>query len=74
MHICQAKPLELRFQIFEMVGEKFYDLFLRTEWLQRNNSYFAVNLPLDFPEIFNIFRITVIFFFLKNSRKFLKQT
>ena len=65
---------EHRFQIFKMPGVKFYDLFLGTERLQRNCDYFTVNLPLDFSEIFNIFRITVFFFFFKNSRKFSKKT
>ena len=55
---------EHRFQVFRMLGVKFYDLFLLTEWLQRNLNYFTVNLPLDFSEIFNIFRITVFFCFL----------
>ena len=44
-----------------------------TERLQWNLNYFTVNLPLDFSEIFNIFRITVFFFFFKNSRKFSKK-
>ena len=56
-----------------MPGVKFYDLFLGTERLQRNLNYFTVNLPLDFSEIFNIFRITVFFFFFENSRKFSKK-
>ena len=30
----------------------------------------TVNMPLDFSEIFNSFRITVFEFFLKNSRIF----
>ena len=58
-----------RFQIFKEVGVKSYDLFLLTERPQRNLKYFTVNLPLDFSKIFNIFRITVFFFFFKNSRK-----
>ena len=62
-----------RFPIFKKVGVKFYDLFLWGEWLQRNFSYFIVNLPLDFSEIFNIFRISVFFFFFKNSGKFSKK-
>ena len=62
-----------RFQIFKKLGVKFNDLFLRTKRLQRNLNYFTVNLPLDFSEIFNILRITVFFFFFKNSRKFSKK-
>ena len=62
-----------RFQIFTKLGVKFYDLFLWTERLQGNLNYFTVNLPLDFSELFNIFRITVFFFFFKNSRKFSKE-
>ena len=62
-----------RFQIFKKLGVKFNDLFLLTEWLQRNFNYFTVNLPLDFSD-YNIFRITVFFFFFKNSRKFSKKT
>ena len=59
-----------RFQILNKLGVKFYGLSLSTEWLQRILSYFTVNLPLDFSEIFNIFRIIVFFFIFKNSRKF----
>ena len=62
-----------RFQIFKKLGVKFYDLFLWTEQLQWNVDFFRVNLPLDFSEIFNIFRITVFFFFSKNLGKFLKK-
>ena len=51
-----------RFQIFKKVGVKFNEL-LR---LQRNLNHFTVNLPLDFSEIFNIFRITVFSFFFTN--------
>ena len=39
------------------------------ERFQRNLKYFTVILPLDFSEIFDIFRIS-FFFFFKNSRKF----
>ena len=53
-----------RFQIFEKLGVKFNELFLLTEWPQRNLNYFTVNMPLDCFEVFNIFRITVFFFFL----------
>ena len=60
-----------KFQIFIKLGVKFNDLFLCTERLQRNLKHFTVNLPLDFAEILNIFRIIVFFFFFKNSRKFL---
>ena len=42
----------------------------RAERLQRNFSYFTVNLPLEFSEIFNIFRITVFFFLLSEYKKF----
>ena len=45
------------------VGVKFSDIFLWIEWLERNFSYFAITLPLDFPEIFNIFEITAYFIF-----------
>ena len=65
---------EHRFQISKKLGVKFIDLFLRTEMLQRNLNYFTVNLPLDFSEIFNIFRITLLFFFFQNQRKFSKKT
>ena len=65
---------EHRFQIFnKKLGVKFYDRFLLSERLQRNLNYITVNLPLDFSEVFNIFRITVVFFFFKNSRKFSKK-
>ena len=53
-----------RFQIFKKVGVKFYDLFLLTERPQRN---------LDFSEIFNIFRLTVVLFFFKNSKKICEE-
>ena len=56
-----------------MPGVKFYDLFLGTERLQRNFDYFTVNLPLEFSEIFNIFRITVFFFFLRIQENFRKK-
>ena len=36
------------------VGVKFYDLFLLTEWRQRNFSDVSINLPSDFSEIFEI--------------------
>ena len=49
------------------MGVKFYDLVLLTERLQQNLNYFTVNLSLDFPKIFNIFRITVFFFFVKGK-------
>ena len=49
------------FQIFKKLGVKLYDLSLRTERLQRNLNYVAVNLPIEFFEIFNIFRTTVFF-------------
>ena len=65
--------MQHRFEIFKNLDVNFYDLFLWTERLQRNLNYFTVNLPLDFSEIFNIFRITVFFFFFKKSRKFLKK-
>ena len=55
------------------VGVKFNDLFLPTDRLQRNCNYFTINLPLDFSEIFNTFRITMFSFFFKNSREFLKK-
>ena len=45
------------------VGVKFSDIFLWIEWLERNFGYFAITLPLDFPEIFNIFEITAYFIF-----------
>ena len=51
-----------------MVGVKFHDLFLRSERLQRNFSYFTVNLPFDFPEAVNILRIKMFVSFFKNSR------
>ena len=51
-----------RFQIIKKLGVKSYDLFLRIERPQRNWNYSKLNLPLDFSEIFNIFRITVFFF------------
>ena len=62
-----------RFQIYKKLGVKFYDLFLLTERLQRNFNYFTVNLPLDFSEIFNIFRITVFLFFLRIQKNFRKK-
>ena len=65
--------LEHRFQIFKMVGVKFHYLFLLIERLQRNLNYFTVNLPLGFSEMFSIFRITVLFFFFRNSGKLLKK-
>ena len=65
--------VEHRFQIFKKLGVKLNDLFLWTEQPQRNLNYFTVNLPLDASEMFNIFRITVFFFFFKNSRKFQKK-
>ena len=49
-----------RFQIFKKAGVKCCDLFLWMEWLERNFCYFLIILPLDFSEIFNIFRIRVI--------------
>ena len=63
-----------RFQISKKLGVKSYNLFLCTEWLQRNLNYLTVNLPFDFSEIFSIFRITVLLIFLKNSRKYSKKT
>ena len=42
-----SKSLDLR----KKVGVKFYDLFLLTEWLERNFSYLSIILPLDFSEI-----------------------
>ena len=65
--------MQHRFQIFKQPGVKFYDAFLSTEQLQRNFDYFTINLPLDFSEIFIIFRITVCFLFFKNSRNFRKN-
>ena len=62
------------FQILKKLGVKSYDLFLWTERFQRNLNYFRVHLPLDFSEIFNIFRIKVFPFFFKNSRKSSKKT
>ena len=67
--ILQLMILKLRFQIFKEVGAKFSDLFLRTEWLQRNFSHPAIFLPLDFSAIVDIFRIGVFSFFVGNSRK-----
>ena len=37
-------------------------------------NYFTVNLPLDFCEIFNIFRITVFFYVLRIRENFEKKT
>ena len=65
--------MEHRSRIFKKLRVKFYDLCLGTERLQRNLSYFTENLPLDFSEIFNNFRITVFFFFLGIQENFLKQ-
>ena len=69
-----------RLQIFKKLGVKFYDPFLSTERLQRNLKNFTFfchsllkNLPLDLSEIFNIFRINVLLFFFKYSRKFRKK-
>ena len=61
------------FQIFKKLGVKFNDLFLRTERLRRNLNYFTVNLPLDFSEIFNTFRITVFFLFSEFKKIFEKN-
>ena len=58
---------------FKSLSVKFNDIFLSTEWLQRNFIYFAMILPLDFSEIFDIFRIKVLFFFFENSRKMFKK-
>ena len=62
-----------RLQIFKRMGVKFNEVFLSTEWLQRNFSYFAMILPLDFVEIFNIFRIRVLSAFLRIPEKFSKK-
>ena len=65
----EGRKREHRFQIFKKLGVKFNDLFLWTE-RQRNLNYFKKeNLPLDFSEIFNIFRTAVV----NNSRKFSKK-
>ena len=63
-----------RFEIFKTLGVKFIYLFFLTKRLQRNLNYLTVNLLLTFSEIFNIFRITLFFFFVKNSRKFSTKT
>ena len=49
-------------QIFNIVAVKFSDLFL-----QRNFSYLAMIMPLNFSEIFNFVRISVFFLFFENS-------
>ena len=65
---------EHRFQILKKLGVKFYDIFLQTERPQRNFNYFTVNLPLDFSEIFSIFRITVFSSFLRIQENFRRKT
>ena len=61
--------------IKNVVGVKFRDVFLATEWLHRNFSYLAIILPLDFLEIFNIFRIRFFsLFFWRLKEKFSKKT
>ena len=54
-----------RFQIFKstkMAGVKFNDVFLSTEWLERNFNHFFMILPLDFSEILNICRNYSLYF------------
>ena len=53
---------------------KTMELIFKTEMLIRYLHCFTVNLPLGSSEIFNIFRITVFFFFFKNFRKFSNKT
>ena len=69
----QNGPLKHRSQIFKMVGVKFDNLFLCTEWHQRNCSYFTVNLPLDVSEIFKFSDVQCFSSFLRIQENFGKN-
>ena len=64
-----------RFQFFNKLGVKFYDLylFLRTERLQRTLNQFTLNLPLDFSEIFSISELRCFSSFLRIRENFRKN-
>ena len=71
-----APPLSQRkhrLQIFKKLGANFYELSFLTERFQRNLNYLKVNLPLDFSKIFNVFKTTVFFFFLRIRENFRKK-
>ena len=55
----QSVPLESIGFKFSKMGLTINKLFLWTNLLQRNFSDFAIILPLDFSEIFNVLRIRI---------------
>ena len=64
---------EMYKKVLREVGVKFHNVFLSTEWFLRNSSYFALVLPLDFPEILIFLKISMPIFCFKISRKSLKN-
>ena len=63
--------LRRRFHFLKKTSVKLVDPFLLTETLERSVSYFAMILPQEIADIYNIFRIKVVSFHFNNSSKIL---
>ena len=66
--------VERRFRTFKKLSVNCMTYFFEPNGFKESYlNYFSVNLPLDFSEIFNTFRITVLLLFLRIQENFRKN-